>query len=355
MTLFWGVILQTCGLHTERPSTFELGIHLYYNATGCFKQTCRFILYYELVSTVNQPVLTAQVHCDHQDCKNRNKQMIPELGQLIWLVTKCLSGCCRRKSLIFFQLTHSQFQRLEQFFFNTVQVRSTCQLRAFQCHYHSWRFIETECLTCLTKVCICLQSLRCYREVGGLGVGESRKNGGGGVGEKQSQTRPKWTQTLPERGNVCECGCVQSNSANIVLQFTIDMVICVNSDFQQHHMESQMCSQQWPYQDKFWFPLCPAAIPPLLLFLFPYPHPLPSVLSLSLSCLCFACRSEVRRGCCIHFQFPLCGGIPLVITFSFPTLAPCAKFEQLGPEFSKTVTRHRVPTRTPLGPGSVSP
>lgn len=223
MTLFWGVILQTCGLHTERPSTFELGIHLYYNATGCFKQTCRFILYYELVSTVNQPVLTAQVHCDHQDCKNRNRQMIPELGQLIWLVTKCLSGCCRRKSLIFFQLTHSQFQRLEQFFFNTVQVRSTCQLRAFQCHYHSWRFIETECLTCLTKVCICLQSLRCYREVGGLGVGESRKNGGGGVGEKQSQTRPKWTQTLPERGNVCECGCVQSNSANIVLQFTIDM------------------------------------------------------------------------------------------------------------------------------------
>lgn len=116
MTLFWGVILQTCGLHTERPSTFELVIHLYYNATGWFKQTCRFILYYELVSTVNQPVLTAQVHCDHQDCKNRNKQMIPELGQLLWLVTKCLSGCCRRKSLIFFQLTHSQFQRLEQFF-----------------------------------------------------------------------------------------------------------------------------------------------------------------------------------------------------------------------------------------------
>lgn len=128
------------------------------------------------------------------------------------------------------------------------------------------------------------------------------------------------------------------------------MVICVNSDFQQHHMESQMCSQQWPYQDKFWFPLCPAAIPLLLLFLFPYPHPLPSVLSLSLSCLCFACRSEVSRGCCIHFQFPLCGGIPLVITFSFPTLAPCAKFEQLGPEFSKTVTRHRVPTRTPIWP-----
>lgn len=218
-------------------------------------------------------------------------------------------------------------------------------LRAFQCHYHSWRFIETECLTCLTKVCICLQSLRCYREVGGLGVGESGKNGGGGVGEKQSQTRPKWTQTLPERGNVCECGCVQSNSANIVLQFTIDMVICVNSDFQQHHMESQMCSQQWPYQDKFWFPLCPAAIPPLLLFLFPYPHPLPSVLSLSLSCLCFACRSEVSRGCCIHFQFPLCGGIPLVITFSFPTLAPCAKFSNSG----LSLARQWPDTESPLG------
>lgn len=81
-------------------------------------------------------------------------------------------------------------------------------LRAFQCHYHSWWFIETECLTCLTKVCICLQSLRCYREVGGLGVGESGKNGGGGVGEKQSQTGPKWTQTLPERGNVCGSVCV---------------------------------------------------------------------------------------------------------------------------------------------------
>lgn len=48
MTLFWGVILQTCGLYTERPSTFELGIHLYYNATGYFKQTCRFILYYDV-------------------------------------------------------------------------------------------------------------------------------------------------------------------------------------------------------------------------------------------------------------------------------------------------------------------
>lgn len=125
------------------------------------------------------------------------------------------------------------------------------------------------------------------------------------------------------------------------------MVICVNSDFQQHHMENQMCSQQRPYQDNFGSPSAPllshrsSSFFSLILTLFPPSSP-------SLSCLCFAYRSEVSRGCCIHFQFPLCGGIPLVIAFSFPTLAPRAKFEQLGLEFSKTVTRHRVPARTPL-------
>lgn len=49
-----------------------------------------------------------------------------------------------------------------------------------------------------------------------------------------------------------------------------------------------------------------------------HPRPLPSI-SPSLSC--FDCRSEVSSVCCIHFQFPFCGGIPLVIMLSFPTLA----------------------------------
>lgn len=45
--------------------------------------------------------------------------------------------------------------------------------------------------------------------------------------------------------------------------------------------------------------------------------------------------------CCIHFQFPFCGGIPLVIMLPFPTLALCAGLKPLEkPNFRNTETQN---------------
>ena len=72
---------------------------------------------------------------------------------------------------------------------------------------------------------------------------------------------------------------------------------------------------------------------PLSSFFFPSPSPSSLHLCLSLSCLCFSCRSEVSSVCCIHFQFPFCGGIPLVIMLPFPTLVLGAGLKPLKAQF----------------------
>ena len=136
----------------------------------------------------------------------------------------------------------------------------------------------------------------------------------------------------------------EANSANIVQPLTIDTVRLVNSVFKQHQMAEQMGAQHWTYQRGFYFFIPPSQhLPPLLLYLFPSPSPSSLHLSLLLSCLCFGCRSEVSSMCCIHFQFPFCGGIPLVIMLPFPTLALCAWIEQpkiwfLGTQRSNSLT-----------------